>query len=129
MENKGDKLRMQVGNENHFTVPEGYLEGFTVEMMDVLSRMEKPVKAKEFTRWGKIRPFLYMAAMFVGAAFLIKVFSWKNNTDLPDANHTDIITQIDVEYISNEFIDEVLDMSMIDDYSLYVYLTDANIEY
>ncbi|KAA6305576.1 hypothetical protein EZS27_042772, partial [termite gut metagenome] len=40
-----------------------------------------------------------------------------------------IITQVDVENISDEFIDEMLDMSMIDDYSLYVYLTDASREY
>ena len=66
-----------------------------------------------------------MTAMFVGAALIIRVAS----ADRTPA--TDQIAMDDTEtteVVSDEYISSVLDNSMLDDYSLYVYLTDASVE-
>lgn len=121
------KILKGLGTSNHFTVPDGYFENLTSQVMDKLSDVRREsVKMKMPTKWDKIKPWVYMAAMFIGAAFIIRIASWKN---VPVDDDISIITQVDVENISDEFIDEMLDMSMIDDYSLYVYLTDASREY
>jgi len=38
------------------------------------------------------------------------------------------VTEIETEVVSDEMIDMALDRAMLDDYSLYVYLSDASVE-
>ena len=67
-----------------------------------------------------------MAALFIGAALIIRVAS----TDLKSVASDDVaVTEVvDTEVISDEMIDVALDRAMLDDYSLYVYLSDASVE-
>lgn len=118
-----DKILRKVGTDNHFTVPEGYFENLTSEVMNKLPEKEKSAfKMKEPTKWDKVKPWLYMAAMFLGAALIIRVASSDNKSvkDKTIAAETET-----TEPVSDQYIDAVLDHSMMDDYSLYVYLTDA----
>ena len=117
-----DKILKKVGTENPFRVPDGYFESFTSEMMDRLPEKEKPViLLKEPTRWEKIRPWLYMSAMFIGAALIIRVASSDRTPAVDRVANDD--TEMEIEYINT-----ALDNSMMDDYSLYVYLVDAEME-
>ena len=121
-----DNILKKVGKENVFRVPDGYFENLTSEVMSRLPEKETPAFIKkEPTKWERIKPWLYMTAMFVGAALIIRVAS----ADRPPA--TDQIAMDDTEtteVVSDEYISSVLDNSMLDDYSLYVYLTDASVE-
>ena len=67
-----------------------------------------------------------MAAMFVGAALIIRVAS----ADHKPATADDVaVTEVDTEVVvSDEMIDVAVDRAMLDDYSLYVYLSDASVE-
>ena len=121
-----DNILKKVGKENVFRVPDGYFENLTSEVMSRLPEKETPAFIKkEPTKWERIKPWLYMTAMFVGAALIIRVAS----ADRTPA--TDQIAMDDTETtegVSDEYISSVLDNSMLDDYSLYVYLTDASVE-
>lgn len=121
-----DNILKKVGKENVFRVPDGYFENLTSEVMSRLPEKETPAFIKkEPTKWERIKPWLYMTAMFVGAALIIRVAS----ADRTPA--TDQIAMDDTEtteVVSDEYISSVLDNSMLDDYSLYVYLTDASVE-
>ena len=121
-----DNILKKVGKENVFRVPDGYFENLTSEVMSRLPEKETPAFIKkEPTKWERIKPWLYMTAMFVGAALIIRVAS----ADRTPA--TDQIAMDDTEtteVVSDEYISSVLDNSMLDDYSLYVYLTDAGAE-
>jgi len=119
-----DKILRKVGTDNHFTVPEGYFENLTSEVMNKLPEKEKSAfTLKEPTKWDKVKPWLYMAAMFVGAALIIRVASSGGNKSIEDKTVT--AETETTEPVSDQYIDAVLDHSMMDDYSLYVYLTDA----
>ena len=64
-----DNILKKVGTENAFRVPEGYFENFTSELMNRLPEKEKlAFEQKEPTMWERVKPWAYMAAMFVGAA-------------------------------------------------------------
>ena len=69
------------GKGNPFKVPEGYFEDFTRNMMAQLPAKEDAKNDEvqtepRITPWQRIKPLLYMAAMFIGmiAAFLGFVF-------------------------------------------------------
>ncbi len=121
-----DNILKKVGKENVFRVPDGYFENLTSEVMSRLPEKETPAFIKkEPTKWERVKPWLYMTAMFAGAALIIRVASADR------APATDQIAMDDTEtteVVSDEYISSVLDNSMLDDYSLYVYLTDASVE-
>lgn len=117
-----DKIRKATGTENPFRVPDGYFENLTSEIMNRLPEKEDwDAEREEPTTWQKIRPWLYMAAMFVGAALIIRVAS---SGDVPtDERMVAEETETEMEYI-----DMAVENSMMDDYSLYIYLADADAE-
>ena len=117
-----DKLQKMIGTENPFRVPEGYFENLTSEVMNKLPEKEKVTAVRnEPTMWQKVRPWLYMTAMFIGAALIIRVAS---------TDHKPAVDRVAVEESETEieYINMAVDNSMLDDYSLYVYLADSNAE-
>ena len=112
-----DILLKKLGKENSFKVPDGYFENLTSEVMNKLPEKEKVVFKEE--------PLLYLAAMFVGAALIIRVASTDHK---PAAIDEVAVTEVDTEVVSDEMLDVALDRAMLDDYSLYVYLSDASVE-
>lgn len=116
-----DKILKEVGTGNPFTVPEGYFENLTSQVMNNLPEQKKQdFQLKEPSRWDRIKPWAYMAAMFAGAALIINVAKFKPN---PFADSKDL-TANEIEMLSDEELDYSLSQSMFDDYSLYVYLTE-----
>ncbi len=65
-----------------------------------------------------------MAAMFVGAALIIRVAS-SNHTPVDTAGDRMVADDTEMEM---EYINIAVDNSMMDDYSLYVYLADSETE-
>lgn len=117
-----DNILRKAGTKNPFSVPEGYFDQLVPEVMNRLPEKERPAFVrKEPTMWEKVKPWIYMAAMFVGAAFIIRMGSMgrQNSADLAvtDESETEM-----------EYINMAVSNSMLDDYSLYVYLTDAEAE-
>ena len=122
-----DILLKKLGKENSFKVPDGYFENLTSEIMNKLPEKEKVAfKEEPVSTWTRLKPLLYMAAMFVGAALIIRVAS----TDHKPVTADDVaVTEVDTEVVvSDEMIDVAVDRAMLDDYSLYVYLSDASVE-
>ena len=64
MDKKSDILT-KVGKDAGFNVPEGYFADFAKKMAASLPEKQIPAKRKT-TRWLRIRPYVYMAAMFAG---------------------------------------------------------------
>ena len=118
-----DKILKKIGTENPFRVPNGYFENLTSEVMNRLPEKEKLTAVQqEPTMWQKVRPWLYMAAMFIGAALIIRVASSDHTPAAADRMAADE-TETEMEYINM-----AVDNSMLDDYSLYVYLADSDAE-
>lgn len=122
-----DILLKKLGKENSFKVPEGYFENFTSEVMKKLPEKEKvSFEEERVSTWTRLKPLLYLAAMFVGAALIIRVAS-SDHKPVP-ADEVAVKNAADTEIVSDELLDIALDRAMMDDYSLYVYLSDASVE-
>ncbi len=120
-----DKLLKKIGTENPFRVPEGYFEGFTSDLMSRLPEKEKTDIHREPTTWERVRPWLYMAAMFIGAALIIRVASPGETVSNGQQQQQIAADESDIEM---EYIRTAIENTMMDDYSLYVYLSDENAE-
>jgi hypothetical protein len=56
-----------------FKVPEGYFENFKNGIMSQLQDVDQE-KSTNVNLWHRVRPWIYMAAMFTGIALMIRVF-------------------------------------------------------
>lgn len=120
-----DNILKKVASGDSFKVPEGYFEGLTSEVMNKLPEKEKIEDRVETpTLWVRMKPMFYMAALFIGAALIIRVAS----SSLKPSSDEITVTAADTEVVSDQYIDAMVDQSMMDDYSLYVYLNDASAE-
>lgn len=123
---KEDTLLKKIGKDNSFKVPDGYFANLTSEVMNRLPAEETNTIAESpVSMWTKVKPLLYLAAMFVGAALIIRSFS-VGNKPVPSADMA--MGEEETEILSEEIIDYTLDRAMLDDYSLYVYLSDSDNE-
>lgn len=119
-----DNILKKAGTGNAFNVPDGYFENLTSEIMDRLPEKEKVTFEKKVpTMWDRMKPWTYMAAMFVGAALIIRVAS--SNHDPAVAGDRVAVDETEMEV---EYINVAVENTMLDDYSLYVYLADSDAE-
>lgn len=114
-----DKLLEKFGRKNPFNVPEGYFENFTNELMDKLPEKENVPELK-ITTWQRIKPWIYMTAMFCGLMFSFKVLT--SNPEKDDSNSS----ENSLSLFSDAELEIIIDNSMVDDYTLYTYITDAD---
>ena len=71
---KEDKLLEKYGRQTGMTVPEGYFETFSKQMMERLPAYPEPPRPKKLTGWQRVKPYVYMAAMFAGIWCMMKMF-------------------------------------------------------
>lgn len=117
---KEDNILKKVGTQNPFSVPDHYFEEFTRELMDKLPEKEPLPVMNEPTLWQRVKPWIYMAAMFCGIMLSVRVFVGEpKKGEFP-------ITQAEVEDITDEEWEIMIGKTFIDDYEMYEYLTDAN---
>ena len=113
-----NRILKKVGTRNPFKTPEGYFEGFTQELMDKLPEKEL-ISYQEPTLWQRVKPWIYMTAMFCGIMLSVKIFVGNpQKEEIPGISH------IDADEITDEEWGIIIDQSKIDSYTLYQLLTD-----
>lgn len=118
---KEDNILRKAGTSNPFRVPDHYFENFTQELMNKLPEKEPMPLMSEPTLWERVKPWLYMTAMFCGIMLSVKIFVGE-----PQKDEFPAISQTEVERLPDEDWEIMIDRIMMDDYTLYQYLTDAN---
>lgn len=82
MTNDTNNIEKIVGTrETGFKVPEGYFERFYSEMPGKLPERVEPAPVHVST-WTKIKPYVYLAAMFAGIWCMFKMFHLMSNTEV-----------------------------------------------
>lgn len=75
-----DKLKEKIGTRMPYQVPEGYFKSFKNRMMESLPEYpEKPVE-KNISVWHRLKPYVYLAAMFAGIWCMMQVFHHVSNS-------------------------------------------------
>lgn len=68
-----DRLSEKIGRKTGFVVPEGYFDSLADEVSAKLPEMKAP-EAVPLSRWQRVRPYIYLAAMFAGIWCMMKMF-------------------------------------------------------
>ena len=69
-----DKLKDMVGKETPYKVPEGYFKSFKEGLMKSLPEYPEKPKHEQLSVWQRIRPYIYLAAMFAGIWCMMYIF-------------------------------------------------------
>ena len=79
MKEKNDILST-IGKDSGFKVPENYFSDFAEKMAKSIPDQEiQPIPQP--TRWQRVRPFIYMAAMFAGIWCMMQIFNGISSKD------------------------------------------------
>ncbi|MDL2222474.1 hypothetical protein LJB98_00060 [Bacteroidales bacterium OttesenSCG-928-M11] len=90
----------QISRENPFKVPEGYFEGLSTQILSNLPEREEETKVVSL--WERIKPWTYMAAMFIGIALMVKVFVG-TSPEKSSGNILNLSSSADIEEFYNYY--------------------------
>lgn len=111
MKTEKENMLDKVGRKDGMTVPDGYFVDFQQRMEAMLPYNEEAEAPREIqlprSFWGRVRPYVYMAAMFAGVWCMVKMFSMLSLTG-----------GVDLSIDNNE----VLSSALSDDTFIYDYL-------
>ena len=112
-------ILQQVDRRDGMTVPEGYFEDFAAKMAASLPRREWEDPAPRVvprSLWQKVRPYVYMAAMFLGVWCMMNMFDlMRSSAGLGVENSATFAKAIgNVQFIG----DYISSQMAADDYSL-----------
>ncbi|HHX31130.1 MAG TPA: hypothetical protein GX712_00885 [Bacteroidales bacterium] len=85
-----NKLQDIDKNKTPFKVPDNYFENFNEEIMNLLPEKEFQAPVK-ITMWDRAKPWVYMAAMFLGLYFMINFLT--NNNGAADVQEPVVAEQ------------------------------------
>ncbi len=69
-----DKLKDKYGTSGGWGVPEGYFDNVFKEIESKLPAYPEMPKAQDMSVWQRIKPYVYLAAMFAGIYLMMNVF-------------------------------------------------------
>ena len=128
--NKGTKDKLpevleRVGRNDGMTVPEGYFADFTSRMEGMLPlnlEAEAPQKAyagQKRTLWTRVRPYVYMAAMFAGVFCMTKMFGIMGQVDTLDMridrNPVMLAALSNQEFVDDYLGNDINDSELLDE--------------
>ena len=117
MSDKKDILD-KVDRKSGMTVPENYFADFAEKMMQSLPEKEEVIITKPLTRWQKVRPYIYLAAMFAGIWCMVKMVDLMGSNTIGTPTQVAQSEQILAQAIEDEmFIDDYC-YEDVDEYSL-----------
>ncbi len=116
---------------NGMTVPDGYFADFKTRMMARLPEMPAVAEATERTRWQKLKPYVYMAAMFAGAYLMLNLFTISEKfrpASSLTASADPAPSELLAEVVNTGTLAYVDDYISIDEYDLYDDLYESGYE-
>lgn len=135
--NESKNILTQINHKDGLTVPEGYFDDFATKMVNALPHRDEAESPDTIilptpNLWTRIRPYVYMAAMFAGIWCMLKMFSLMGAPDADlSIDKNQVLTEalsddsFVYDYIINdvnarELMDEIYDDSISVDELLYI---------
>ena len=112
-----------------FHVPDGYFESFTGGFMSRLPKRPVSSETKVISLYDRVKPWLYIAASFIGILILLNIFSKNEGVVMNDANSSpDAITSSEsviaeededaefMKYMEELYVDQAVLATILDDF-------------
>ena len=129
MKDTDNDILKKADHKDGMIVPEGYFDDFASKMEDSLPEM--PWERADFeenqkprTTWQKIRPYVYMAAMFMGIWCMLHMFNMiKSPADVMTAGDNPVLA----EALDNESFMMDYYVYDVDEYEILDHLYDQGV--
>ena len=121
MTERENSILERFGNRNPFRVPDGYFEGFADDLMNRLpDKTDSETKVISF--YNRVKPWLYLAAMFAGIMVLFNIY---NKSFMSDNVGKDTLTSVKVglDDVEDTVFFEIIEDMFVDTY-LVSYIND-----
>ncbi len=118
-----DILKHKYGTAGGFKVPEGYFEQLSSKVMTELPPYPEAPVAERLSRWQRVKPYVYLAAMFAGIWCMMQMFhriSTSGELNLDNPPEQVMLAMSEVSSHDNHFwYSEESDMKLEDEVSSY----------
>lgn len=104
MKNEQNEILNKLGKDPGFRVPEGYFDSFAEQMLDKLPEVEITEVESKPSMWMRVRPYVYMAAMFAGVWCMMHVFNGLNTSVSGEQRVSELSKQLQEGDNADEFI-------------------------
>ena len=121
MKKEESKILEKFGKESGFKVPENYFADFNTKLMESLPEV-KITEEEKPTLWVRVRPFVYMAAMFAGIWLMMNIFTvGKKSSADPQQRRTQISAGLENE----KNVDELINYGSVSEYDYIMNYEDS----
>ncbi|MEG1579807.1 MAG: hypothetical protein RR386_00915 [Bacteroidaceae bacterium] len=123
---KREELTHRTLKENPFKVPEGYFDDFATKLMANLPPKEREASepTAHISFFTRVKPYLYLAAMFIGLYFGIQVFKFQADK-INKQNQVDYEQTAEIKKITtDEYVDQICNYAMVDNEDVYTCMTE-----
>ena len=111
-----DIIKDKYGKNPGFKVPENYFHDLEMQIMESLPPYPQTIRTIERSRWQRIKPYVYLAAMFCGIWLMMKVF---HSVTQPMYTSLDNPPEALGQLLDSDSDDEVLQLSYpVSDYEM-----------
>ena len=104
MKTENSKILEKLGKDPGFIVPDNFFDDFNKKMAESLPEV-KITEEEKPTMWVKVRPFIYMAAMFAGVWLMMNIFLLGKSSATGEQRAANISAGVSVEKNAEDFID------------------------
>lgn len=120
---QNDDILIRAGHRDGMTVPEGFFEDFAAKMEASLPMRPDAETAQariipRKTMWERLRPYVYMAAMFAGIWCMLKMFTLMSPADIDlsiDGNRVMTEALGDDNFVYDYIIDDINDRELFEE--------------
>ena len=123
MKTENSKILEQLGKNPGFKVPETYFNDFNAKLVESLPEI-KITEEEKPTLWVRVRPFIYMAAMFAGVWLMMNIFSQGKSSATGEQRAANISAGVAVE----KNADDLMDYGAVSDYDIMTYEDSVSME-
>lgn len=112
-----------MGKDAGFKVPENYFADFNKQLMESLPEPNITPELKP-SLWLRVRPYVYMAAMFAGIWCTMRIFNDMSGANSGNQNMQAIVNGLDNE----QNIDDLMLYDVFDEYDVLTYQDSVDAE-
>lgn len=123
MKTEDSKILEKLGKNPGFKVPENYFNDFNAKLVESLPEV-KITEEEKPTLWMRVRPFIYMAAMFAGVWLMMNIFSQGKSSATGEQRAANIRAGVAVE----KNADDLMDYGAVSDYDIMTYEDSVEME-
>ena len=117
MKEENSYILTKLGKDPGFKVPEHYFDDFNKRMAESLPEVKiTPVDARP-SMWVRVRPYVYMAAMFAGIWYMMKM----SNNLTGESSRQQQACQISAGVQNERNADEVIMQGDVSDFDITTY--------